>query len=186
MLATVSPAWAADGGIDPADSPIASAGETFTKTLKIDTDAPKAVRWDVYLSGYAYHDRDTYTEKQLRKMNETTVGGGIGRTLRNERGNDESIYAMGIRDSNNHPQWMAGYSYQWIFPVKSKSFEIGAGLTALIISRHDWYNGRPFPALLPVASMGTRNARLLATYVPHLSARKAKGNILQVMLQLSM
>lgn len=185
-MAAASPSWAADDVAAAPDSAIDPATETFTKTLKIDDDAPKATRWDVYLSGYAYHDRDTYTKNQLRKMNETTWGGGLGRTLRNERGNDESLYAIGIRDSNRHAQWMAGYAYQWVFPVKS-SVEVSAGLTGLLIRRQDWFNGRPFPAILPVASIGSRNARLMATYVPHLSVRNAnKGNILQVMLQLSM
>jgi palmitoyl transferase len=73
-----------------------------------------------------------------------------------------------------------------MFPVVSKKFEVGAGLTGLLIRRHDWYNGRPFPAILPVASVGTPNAQLVATYVPHLSMRKAKGNIVLLMLRMSL
>lgn len=176
------PCWADDDA-----APAGAADETFTRSLKIDESPSKAARWDLYLSGYAYHDRDTYSKAQLRKMNETTWGGGIGRSFRNERGNEEGVYLMGIRDSNNRPQWMAGYQYQWMFPVKSSNnLEIGAGLTALVIRRHDWYDGRPFPALLPVASIGNRAAQLVATYVPHLSARKKKGNILSLMLKISM
>jgi len=179
-LPAATPSWAADGAIDPAN-------ETFTKALRLDPDAPKSLRWDAYLSGYAYHDRDTYSKAQLRKMNETTWGGGLGRTYRNEKGDEESAYLMGIRDSNNRPQWMAGYSYQWMFGLKSKNnTQVGLGLTGLLVRRHDWYNGRPFPAILPVASIGNRTAQLVATYVPHLSDRKKKGNILQVMLKLSM
>jgi palmitoyl transferase len=151
-----------------------------------EADTPRDVHWDVYMSGYAYHDRDTYTRKQLNKMNENTWGGGLGRTLRNERGNDESLYGVVIRDSNNRPQWMAGYAYQWMFPVVSKKFEVGAGLTGLLIRRHDWYGGRPFPAVLPVASIGTPNAQLVATYVPHLSMRNAKGNIVLLMLRMTL
>jgi palmitoyl transferase len=120
-------------------------------------------------------------------MNELTWGGGLGRSFRNERGNEEGVYLMGIRDSNNRPQWMAGYQYKWMFPLKSHAgVEVGAGLTALVIRRHDWYDGRPFPAVLPIASIGNRAAQLVATYVPHLSARKKKGNILSLMLKISM
>lgn len=161
--------------------------ETLSRSLKIDPDAPKSMRWDVYMAGYAYHDRDTYTNAQLRKMNETTWGGGLGRTYRNESGNDESVYLIGIRDSNRHAQWMAGYSYLWMLPLKTQNdLEVGAGLTALVIRRHDWYDGRPFPAMLPVATIGNRAAQLVATYVPHLSARGKKGNILSVMLRIGM
>jgi hypothetical protein len=158
----------------------------FRTATEIQSDAPRDLHWDVYMSGYAYHDRETYTRKQLNKMNENTWGGGLGRTLRNASGNDESLYGVVIRDSNNRPQWMAGYAYQWMFPVVSKKLEVGAGLTGLLIRRHDWYEGRPFPAILPVASIGTPNAQLVATYVPHLSARKAKGNIVLLMLRMSL
>ena len=157
----------------------------FRAVMAEHEEAPSKARWNIYLSGYAWHDRDTYTAKQLNKMNENTWGGGIGRSMRNERGNDESIYIAGIRDSNERPQWMAGYTYQWVFPVVNK-YEASAGLTALLIRRHDWFDGRPFPALLPVASFGTRNAQLTATYVPHLSMRKAKGNIVLLMLRMSL
>jgi hypothetical protein len=163
-------------------------GDTMSHTLRLDIDAPKPTRWDVYVTGYSYHDRETYTKAQLNKMNEMTWGGGLGRTLRNERGNDESLYVIGMRDSNERAQWMAGYAYQWVFPVKSSfsNLELGAGLTGVIIRRQDWYDGRPFPAILPVFSVGTRAAQLLATYVPHLSARKKKGNIVSVMLKFSL
>jgi hypothetical protein len=171
-----------------ADAKAEGEGDTMSRTLKLDIDAPKPTRWDVYLTGYSHHDRDTYTQAQLNKMNEMTWGGGLGRTLRNERGNDESLYVIGMRDSNEHAQWMAGYAYQWMFPLKfsQNNLEVGAGLSALIIRRQDWYEGRPFPAILPVFSVGTRSAQLLATYVPHLSARKKKGNIVSVMLRLSL
>lgn len=157
----------------------------FSSAMIVDSDSPTRARWDVFLSGYAWHDRDTYTQKQLNKMNENTLGGGIGRSIRNERGNDEGVYVIRIRDSNERPQWMAGYVYQWVFPVVSK-YEVSAGLTALLIRRHDWFDGRPFPAVLPVASFGTHKAQLTATYVPHLSMRKGKGNIVLLMLKMSL
>lgn len=176
------PSWADDA----MDAP-EGGNETLSKSLKIDADAPKAMRWDVYMAGYAHHDRNTYTDAQLRKMNETTWGGGLGKTYRNESGNDESVYLIGIRDSNRHAQWMAGYSHIWMLPLKTRNkLEVGAGLTALVVRRQDWYDGRPFPALLPVATIGNRAAQLVATYVPHLSARNKKGNILSVMLRIAM
>jgi hypothetical protein len=136
--------------------------------------------WDLYLSGYAYHQRGTYSEKRLKKLNEKAWGGGLGRTMRNARGNDESFYLMAIRDSKERPQWMAGYAYQWVHPIFSGPLEAGVGLTALLIKREDWFNGRPFPALLPVASLGPERAKLVMTYVPRISVKggKGKGNVL--------
>jgi hypothetical protein len=132
-------------------------------------------RWDVTLTGYAYHSRDTYTDRQIRALNYKAWGGGIGKILRTDSGNDESIYAMVFRDSGRNLQWSAGYAYQWIFPVASTGLEIGAGLTAALISRQDCFNRIPFPALLPVASIGTKDIKLMATYVPHVSFSKGNG-----------
>lgn len=166
---------------------IALPDNPFRAVTAVDPDSPTRPRWDVYLSGYAWHGRDTYSRKQLNRMNENTWGGGIGRSIRNERGNDESVYLVGIRDSHERPQWMAGYAYQWVFPLVSK-YEVSAGLTALLIRRRDWFDGRPFPAVLPVASFGTHKAQLTATYVPPISTRKVKGkgNIVLVMLKMSL
>lgn len=172
-------------GTAQAGEELAMPENPFRSAMSVEGDAPGKARWDVYLSGYAWHDRDTYTQKQLNKMNENTWGGGIGRSLRNERGNDESVYLVGIRDSNERPQYMAGYAYQWVFPVVAQ-YEASIGVTGLLIRRHDWFDGRPFPAVLPVFSVGTRKAQLTATYVPHLSMRKAKGNIVLLMLKMSL
>jgi palmitoyl transferase len=144
-------------------------------------------RWSVYVAGYAWHNRQSYSDKQLSKMNEKTWGGGVGRSTRDERGNESTWYAVGIRDSNRRPQWMAGYSYQWMFASKPDAgVEVGAGLTALVIRRHDWFHGRPFPAVLPVVSLGTHAAKLIATYVPHLSAPKKKGDVVEVMIKFTL
>jgi hypothetical protein len=134
--------------------------------------------WDLYLSGYAYHSRSTYSQDRIKRLNEKAWGGGFGKSLRNSSGNDESLYVIVIRDSLYKPQWAAGYSYEWIFPLGGSGMEVGAGVTALIMRRSDWANGVPFPALLPVASIGTRKARLEATFVPRLSTSKGKGNII--------
>lgn len=139
--------------------------------------------WDVYLSGYALHSRSTYDGKRLRKLNEKAVGGGLGRTWRDEHGNESSLYLMAIRDSSRHRQWMAGYVHQWLWPLKRTGLEAGIGLTAGVIRRQDWFHGKPFPALLPVASLGTERAKLMATYVPHIPRGKGQGNVLLLQLK---
>lgn len=178
LLALPATAHADDMAVP--DNPFAA---VFAEAAK----APKPVQWDVYVTGYAHHGRDTYTQKQISKMNEQTLGAGLGRTLRNRRGNDESFYVIGMRDSHERAQWMAGYAYQWVFPVKRTGIEVGVGLTGLMIRRHDWHDGRPFPAILPVVSIGKRNAQLLATYVPPLSKNgRSKGDILLLALKMAL
>lgn len=131
------------------------------------------------LSGYSYHGRNTYTAQRIREFNEKSWGLGFGKTLRNPGGDEEYLYAMVISDSHYDPQFMAGYAYQWVWPLAG-TLELGAGWSALLISRSDIWGRVPFPAVLPVASIGTPQAKLMAAYIPRLSNHKGNGDVLFV------
>lgn len=133
---------------------------------------------DLYLSGYARHGRNTYTKERLKEFNENAWGVGIGRRLRDARGNDDIIYALGISDSHYKPQLMAGYAHEWIYPMGASGLELGVGYTAMLMSRQDYFGGFPFPIALPVGSIGTRDIKLRASYVPRLSQNKGNGDVL--------
>lgn len=135
---------------------------------------------DLYVSGLAHHGRSTYTKEKLNELNEHAWGLGYGKTLRNERGDDESLYAFILKDSHRHPQYMAGYAYEWIVPIPHTSLELGLGGTAMLMSRQDYFGSIPFPLALPMASIGTKNARVMFAYVPRLSANKNNGDVLLV------
>jgi hypothetical protein len=139
---------------------------------------------DLYLSGYSYHGRRTYTQERLAELNEHAWGIGIGRRLRNVRGNDEIIYALGISDSHYKPQLMAGYAHEWIYPLGLGGLEAGIGFTAMLVSRADYFGGFPFPLALPVGSIGTRGIKLRASYVPRLSQNKGNGDVLLLFVSL--
>jgi palmitoyl transferase len=150
----------------------------WAKTRTHVVDIAEQGRWDLYLSGYAYHLRRSYSDTSLQKLNEKAWGAGIGKTLRNADGNDESLYFMGLRDSRRHAQWMAGYAYQWVHGFGSgQGLEAGIGVTAALVKRQGMFGGMPFPSLLPVASIGTRNVKLMATFIPHVAIRNNKGNV---------
>jgi palmitoyl transferase len=102
-------------------SPLSSAEETgeCRTTLFGPPCSSTSIRWDVYLSGYSHHFSGTYSKEEIQQLNEKAWGGGLGRTRRNHSGNDESFYLIAIRDSHEHIQSMAGYAYQWIYPVVS-------------------------------------------------------------------
>jgi palmitoyl transferase len=169
----LAPAWAEDGQ-----------GWWQTAKEHVSTVANEG-DWDLYLSGYAHHSRSTYNSTRVRKLNEKAWGGGFGKTYRNADGNEESLYVMAIRDSNYNTQWTAGYAYQWKYPIGGSGFEVGAGLTAALISRKDWFHGVPFPALLPAFSAGTEHVQLMASYVPRLSTRRGKGDVLLMFVKLN-
>lgn len=134
---------------------------------------------DLYLSGYIHHGRHTYTAERISEFNERDAWGlGFGKTLRNESGNDESLYVLGINDSHYKLQWMAGYAYMRVWPIGHSGFEASAGVTAQMMSRSDYFGGFPFPVALPVAALGTRRAKLFFAYVPRLSGNKGNGDVL--------
>ncbi|MFZ6735872.1 hypothetical protein ACO0LG_28390 [Undibacterium sp. Ji42W] len=129
------------------------------------------------LAGHTHHGRGTYTRERIAELNENTWGLGFSKAIRTKEDNEESVYAMMISDSHFKPQPMAGYVYQWMKPLGDK-IEVGGGLTGSLISRTDYFGGIPFPVILPVASIGTRNTKLMATYVPRFSKNKGNGDVL--------
>jgi hypothetical protein len=135
---------------------------------------------ELYLSGYAYHGRSTYTAERIAEFNEKAWGLGYGKSLNNAKGDEESLFFMTISDSHYKPQPMLGYAYQWMWPIAKSGIEIGAGYTAMLVSRADYYGGAPLPIVLPVASIGTKKFRVLGSYVPRISNNKGNGDVLFV------
>jgi hypothetical protein len=131
----------------------------------------------IALSGYARHGRSTYTPERISELNEKAWGLGFSKQIRTAKGNEESLYAFAISDSHFKPQMMAGYMYQWMLPLGYR-YEAGVGLTGILISRTDYFSGIPFPVALPVASIGSRNTKLMAAYIPRLSRNKGNGDVL--------
>lgn len=129
------------------------------------------------VAGYTHHGRGTYTAARIAELNERTWGLGFSKAIRNKDDNEEMLYGMIISDSHFRPQPMVGYVYQWMKPLGDK-VEVGGGLTGSLISRTDYFGGFPFPAILPVASIGTRSSKLMATYVPRFSRNKGNGDVL--------
>ena len=142
-------------------------------------------RWDLYVSGYARHGRSTYTPERIEELNEQAWGGGWGKTLRGSSGHDESLFALAISDSHQHPQLMAGYVRQWNRTFGTSGVEMGLGYSAMLMSRKDILGGFPFPIALPVASIGMQRAKLMAAYVPRLSSSKGNGDVLLLLARFS-
>jgi hypothetical protein len=133
---------------------------------------------ELYLSGYAYHGRNTYTAERIAEFNEKDWGLGYGKSLYNAKGNEESLFFMTISDSHYKPQPMLGYAYQWMWPIAKSGIEIGAGYTAMVVNRADYFGGVPFPLVLPVASIGAKKFRRTASYIPRISNNKGNGDVL--------
>lgn len=134
----------------------------------------------IYLSGHAHHGRGTYTKEKLAEYNENAWGLGYGKTYRNENNNDESLYALVIKDSHSHPQYMVGYAHEWVWKLPKTPVEVSLGGTFMLMSRQDYFNSFPFPIPLPLASIGVEKAKLMFAYVPRLSKNKNNGDVLLI------
>ncbi len=128
----------------------------------------------MYISGYAWHNRWTYTREKAKTFREIAWGGGVGKGLYDEDGDWHGLYAMAFLDSHSDWQPIAGYAFQKIGRIGQHG-RIGAGYTAFMTSRSDMFGRIPFPGALPLVSVGYRQADLYATYIP--GARGA-GNVL--------
>ena len=66
---------------------------------------------ELYLSGYAWHNRYTYTRKKIKTYNERAWGGGLGKGRYDEKGNWHGIFAFAFQDSHKHMEPTAGYAF---------------------------------------------------------------------------
>lgn len=128
---------------------------------------------ELYVTGYSWHNRLAYTKEKIRSFNETAWGGGIGRGLYDEDGDWHGLYAMAFLDSHSDVQPMVGYGFQKIKRV-SENVRLGAGFTAFVTARRDIMSYVPFPAALPLVSVGYGRATLFAAYVP---GKRGNGNV---------
>lgn len=121
--------------------------------------------WDLYLSGYAWHMPYKYDKDDRNDQNHNAWGLGLGKALIDERDNERSLYALITKDSHYKPQYMAGYAWVARWGIGGP-FKVGAGYTAFVMARADYSNYMPFPAALPLVSVGTNRFTLYGTYIP--------------------
>ncbi len=131
-------------------------------------------RPELYLTGYAWHNRYTYTQKRLKTYNEAAWGGGLGKGFIDKDGDWNSLYMIAFLDSHKNVEPLGGYAF-----IKtahfSKHVRGGLGYTAFITARPDIYKGRPFPGVLPLVSFSILRLSIFATYIP---GAAGAGNVL--------
>ncbi|MFM9883320.1 MAG: phospholipid:lipid A palmitoyltransferase [Burkholderiales bacterium] len=129
---------------------------------------------ELYLSGYAYHDRHTYAADRIRELNEHAWGLGFARSVEDADGDTHAIYALVFRDSHFKFQKVAGYQWQTYWRI-SDGWKAGAGLSVFLFSRSDVANNFPLPFALPAVSLRYRQVALYGTFIPKVS-RNPGGN----------
>jgi palmitoyl transferase len=129
---------------------------------------------DLYVPFHTHHMHFAYSDEKIDSFNENTWGLGYGRSRYDESGNWDGLYFMAFSDSHSKPEYIAGYGHQWIWG-RAQSLHAGLGYTAFITARSDILNYIPFPAILPIASIGYNRVAINTTYVP---GGSSNGNVL--------
>lgn len=132
---------------------------------------------ELYLSGYAWHNRYTYPAEKIKNYNENAWGGGLGKGLFDEKGNWHGLFAFAFLDSHSNVEPVVGYAYLKVATIH-KDLKAGLGYTVLVTSRPDINHNIPFPGALPWASIFYKKVTLAATYIPGFNHN---GNVLYVL-----
>lgn len=128
----------------------------------------------LYFTGYAWHNRHTYTKDKLKSYNEAAWGGGLGKTYYDVQGDEHGLYAFAFLDSHKNVEPIAGYVFFKMLRLEEHT-KAGAGVTLFVTARPDIFHGIPFPGALPAVALTHRRASLNALYIP---GAKGAGNVL--------
>lgn len=131
---------------------------------------------DLYISGYAWHNRYIYSREKIKSYNENAWGGGLGKSLFDEKGNWHALYAIAFLDSHSHVEPAVGYAYSKMFSI-TKDLKAGIGYSVLVTSRVDINHNIPFPGAVPWASVFFKKISIGAAYIP---GNSKNGNVLYI------
>lgn len=119
-------------------------------------------RTDFLLPFYTFHP--PYKFPNRGDQNHYPWGAGIARTWVDEHDNERIVYALALSDSHYDFQPTAGYGWIARWPLVG-GVKGGLGYTVFVAMRSDT-NYIPFPAILPLASIGTDAFTVYGTWVP--------------------
>lgn len=129
---------------------------------------------ELYMTGYAWHNRYTYAPEKIHRYNELAWGGGLGKGFYDEDGDWHGLSAFAFLDSHKNIEPVAGYGFIKIKQLNER-IRLGAGYSLLVTARKDIFNGIPFPGALPWLTFTYCQATLAATYIP---GAAGAGNVL--------
>lgn len=118
---------------------------------------------NIILPTYTNHPRWDYDNRN--EENAYPFGAGIGRRIIDSHGNERMMYIMTFSDSHYRPEPIFGYAWLARFPIADSGFHLGAGYTASLTFREDYY-WLPIPVPLPLVSAGTDAFSVYATFIP--------------------
>jgi len=134
-------------------------------------------RTDAYLSGAYWHLPFAYSHDRRKELNAHAWGLGLGRSIVDARDNEEMLLAVASQSSHFKPQYFAGYAWLARWRIAG-DLRVGAGYLAFVFARSDIYHYLPLPGFVPLASVGTDRASLVAGYLPAIATGiTGRGNV---------
>lgn len=134
---------------------------------------------ELYLPGYAWHNRYTYAQEKINTYNEHPWGTGLGKSFYDETGDWHGLYAFAFLDSHKNVEPVVGYAFLKVWHINENT-RFGGGYGLLVTARPDIFHNIPFPGALPWISFNYRKASLSATYIP---GSRGAGNVLFLILK---
>lgn len=119
----------------------------------------------VYVPSITWHNRLTYSRKDINRYNETPRGLGFGIEREDDR-QWTSLYAMAFEDSFRKVEPIMGYGYERRYSLdKAHDWRAGLGYTIGVTARDNWEYA-PIPVILPLASINYKRVSFQSTYIP--------------------
>lgn len=146
-------------GLKPASERSGWFGDAWDGMKQIGRDGQSGL----LLPAYTIHPAWDYPNR--KDQNGYTWGGGISRSVIDERGNERLVYALAFSDSHYDIEPFVGYAWLARWPLGNTGLYGGLGYTVALTMRSD-YSWLPVPAPLPLASIGTDSFGIYAAYVP--------------------
>ena len=134
---------------------------------------------ELLVSGYSYHVPATWTAERRAELNAEAWGGGWGKTVEEENGNQHTVFFLGFLDSHKNAQLQVGYAWN-TYSGSRDGPQIGLGWTGMIVQRPDIADGIPFPVVLPLLSFKYQKAQMVMTYIPTVGGGVNHGSTLYV------
>lgn len=112
-----------------------------------------------------YTNHPTWDYDNRHEENGYPWGGGIARSVIDERGNERLVYAIAFSDSHYSVEPFMGYGWLGRWEIGDSGFHAGAGYLLGLTFRED-YKWLPIPAPLPLIGAGYENVDFYMTYIP--------------------
>ncbi len=113
-------------------------------------------------------------------LNEKNLGAGFQYEFKNFNKHwIPYLNAGGFSDSFEKPSYYVGggITRRYKLPWQSMGLHLDAGLTGFVMTKADVNDNNPFPAVLPMMSIGNKNVALNITYIPALNDSELSTNL---------